>query len=54
MLRHGRSGHSAAEGIASDWLPTFAAVAVPEPQGWALMIAGFGLAGALVRRRAIA
>lgn len=40
-----------AEGIASDWLPTFAAAVVPEPQGWVIMIAGFGLAGAAVRRR---
>ena len=40
-----------AEGIASDWLPTFAAAVVPEPQGWAVMIAGFGLAGAALRRR---
>lgn len=40
-----------AEGISSDWLPTFAAAVVPEPQGWALMIAGFGLAGAALRRR---
>jgi hypothetical protein len=40
-----------AEGIASDWLPTFAAVTVPEPQTWALMIAGLGLAGAALRRR---
>jgi len=28
-----------------------AAAAVPEPQTWALMIAGFGLTGALLRRR---
>jgi hypothetical protein len=40
-----------AEGIASDWLPTFAAAAIPEPRSWAVMIAGLGLAGAALRRR---
>lgn len=30
----------------------FAGTAVPEPASWALMIAGFGLAGAAMRRRA--
>ncbi|WP_296597975.1 PEPxxWA-CTERM sorting domain-containing protein [Phenylobacterium sp.] len=30
---------------------SLAAVAVPEPASWALMITGFGLAGAAVRRR---
>jgi hypothetical protein len=40
-----------AEGIASDWLPTFAAVVVPEPRTWAIMVAGFGLAGLAMRRR---
>jgi PEP-CTERM motif len=30
---------------------TFTAVAVPEPASWALMLAGFGLAGAALRRR---
>jgi hypothetical protein len=30
---------------------TLAATGVPEPQAWALMIAGFGLAGAAMRRR---
>ena len=42
-----------AEAIASAWLPTYAAAAaIPEPRAWALMIAGFGLAGAGLRRRA--
>jgi hypothetical protein len=43
-----------AEGIASDWLPTFAAVVVPEPRTWVIMVAGFGLAGAYARRRRLA
>lgn len=30
---------------------TTAVAAVPEPAGWALMIGGFGLAGAMLRRR---
>ncbi|MGL6043058.1 MAG: PEPxxWA-CTERM sorting domain-containing protein, partial [Sandaracinobacteroides sp.] len=29
-----------------------AAAVVPEPASWALMIAGFGLTGAMLRRRA--
>ena len=28
------------------------AVAVPEPASWAMMLAGFGLVGAMMRRRA--
>jgi hypothetical protein len=41
-----------AQGISSAWLPTWApAAAVPEPESWALMIAGFGLAGVVLRRR---
>jgi hypothetical protein len=31
--------------------PTFAAIAAPEPGTWALMIGGFGMAGAAIRRR---
>jgi len=27
---------------------------VPEPASWALMIAGFGMAGAALRRRSVA
>lgn len=30
---------------------TFAIAAVPEPETWALMVAGFGLAGTVLRRR---
>jgi hypothetical protein len=32
---------------------TYAAAAVPEPASWALMIAGFGLVGAAMRRRSV-
>lgn len=35
-----------------DMTRQFGLASVPEPQSWALMIAGFGLAGAAVRRRA--
>ena len=43
-------------GGTSMWSPTlvaqsFIGTGVPEPQGWALMIAGFGLSGAALRRR---
>ena len=31
--------------------PTFSAIAAPEPGTWALMIGGFGMAGAAIRRR---
>jgi hypothetical protein len=31
--------------------PTVTTEAVPEPAAWALMIAGFGMAGAALRRR---
>ncbi len=37
--------------IAAGSLVGFAAGSVPEPQSWALMIAGFGLVGAAQRRR---
>jgi hypothetical protein len=40
-------------GVISDFAPDNAtlAVAAPEPAAWALMIAGFGLTGAMMRRR---
>jgi len=39
-----------AQSISTAWLPTWAPAFVPEPQAWAMMIAGFGLAGAVMRR----
>lgn len=39
-----------AEGIESEWLPTWAPAAIPEPQTWAMMVLGFALAGAAMRR----
>jgi len=39
-----------AEAISTAWLPTWAPALVPEPQSWALMIAGFGLLGRAMRR----
>jgi hypothetical protein len=44
-------------GVISDFAPnnsTVAAVATPEPASWALMIAGFGVTGVMLRRRAMA
>lgn len=41
-----------ANGVNSGWLPTWGpANAVPEPQSWAMMIAGFGFVGGMMRRR---
>lgn len=37
--------------IASQWLATYAPAVVPEPASWSLMITGFALAGAALRRR---
>lgn len=38
-----------AEAISTVWLPTWAPALVPEPESWAMMIAGFGLLGAAMR-----
>ncbi|TAJ69617.1 MAG: PEP-CTERM sorting domain-containing protein [Phenylobacterium sp.] len=40
-----------AEAISTAWLPTWAPAAVPEPESWAIMVAGFGILGAALRRR---
>lgn len=40
-----------AEGVSSAWLPTWAPAPIPEPESWAMLIAGFGLLGAVLRRR---
>jgi hypothetical protein len=39
-----------AKGVSSAWLPTWAPAPIPEPESWAMMIAGFGLLGAVLRR----
>ena len=41
---------SNAQDISSAWLPTWAPALVPEPESWAMMIAGFGLLGVVLRR----
>jgi hypothetical protein len=43
-----------AGGVALDIEPAGSTGGVPEPAGWALMIAGFGLAGVAIRRQAAA
>jgi hypothetical protein len=45
------SGTSGTVGFDNFEFDTVTAAGVPEPAGWALMIAGFGLAGAALRRR---
>lgn len=40
-----------AEGVAFEFDTIAATAAVPEPQQWALLIAGFGLVGAMARRQ---
>jgi hypothetical protein len=40
--------------VAKMFSGTISAPGIPEPASWALMIAGFGLAGAAIRRRAVA
>jgi hypothetical protein len=37
-------------GISSASLPTWAPAPIPEPESWAMMIAGFGLLGVVIRR----
>lgn len=44
-------GSMTIHGIAFDNAPNFALASVPEPGSWAMMIGGFGLAGAMLRRR---
>ena len=39
-----------AEAISTAWLPTWAPAPIPEPESWAMMIAGFGILGAFMRR----
>ena len=41
-------------GLRADHLTVTSGSAVPEPAAWALLIAGFGLTGAVLRRRALA
>jgi hypothetical protein len=59
-LPTGRDAFNLADGVsvnAGDWLvdnrfiDPLATGAVPEPAAWALMITGFGAAGAMLRRR---
>jgi hypothetical protein len=44
-------GSNTEDGGPGDERPAAAAAAVPEPTAWALMIGGFGMAGAMLRRR---
>lgn len=49
-----RAGYTFNSGLSADtdiFRITFTAAAVPEPASWAMMIAGFGLVGATMRRR---
>jgi hypothetical protein len=45
------SAHSTPYSYVVEWS---AAAGVPEPASWAMLIAGFGLVGAAMRRRALA
>ncbi|MFN3513494.1 MAG: FxDxF family PEP-CTERM protein [Phenylobacterium sp.] len=45
------SGTSGGNGSYAGTLTFFPSAAIPEPATWAMMIAGFGLAGAALRRR---
>ena len=49
-LSRGTSGGVAVRGFAASF-DTIGLTAVPEPASWAMMIAGFGLVGAAMRRR---
>lgn len=45
-------GQMTVHGVQFDTAPSFSALpGVPEPQSWALLLAGFGLAGAALRRQ---
>jgi opacity protein-like surface antigen len=47
----GNHGFYIVDDVTFDKLVPFGGAGVPEPQSWALMIAGFGLVGAAMRRR---
>jgi hypothetical protein len=49
----GKWGVNAGRGLAGSITYTAMATAVPEPATWAMMIIGFGLAGATLRRRSL-
>lgn len=46
-----QAGASVGDGFSVDNLTFSSSAAVPEPASWAMMIAGFGLVGTMVRRR---
>jgi hypothetical protein len=54
VLTFSYSGAAQGTGDESWGLSNVSVSAVPEPQSWALMIAGFGLVGASMRRRSVA
>lgn len=51
MYDFGRNGSEQISGLYTTFGPGLVEAAVPEPVSWAMMIAGFGLAGTALRRR---
>ena len=54
LLSNGSLDFAADDAGGSGWVTVTEAAVVPEPASWALMILGFGLAGAALRRKSVA